>query len=367
MLEELIKEEAVTPYTIHLRSGREIECNVTGESDTQLVISRRGLTTTLERDSIESIESRSPESVRGDMERLALARATEIVDEGLIRHGKSWVAPEEKARRVQARLKRDEAEDARNRSETNKPAPTQSAGDLFNTKSDREKLGSLFSLLRKAKVIDADFFGGTLHMEDRSEDLPAGDSDNASLIAFEAKGRRLDISQLCSFLKLPVAASGLCNADVDASLDKRAPTTLSGNVEFTAEDVTIPPIPFAMLISPLNEKVGIAARISADDRIINIESLNLEGTAYSIWGGGAIHLSDRLDQSIIDCSFSVFANESPAMANTKLAGKSAQYILDALTATNKEIFVAFSGPLSAPEMRISSKSAPASFVWRFDK
>ncbi len=301
------------------------------------------------------------------MEKLALAQATEIVDKGLVRHGKNWIAPEDRARRVQARLERVEAEDASNRAGSNKQAPKRSAGESFNAKSDRDKLGSLLSLLRKAKVIDADFFGGTLHMEDHTEDLPAGDSDGTSLIAFEAQGRGLNISQLSSFLGLPLAASGRCDADVEASLDKRAATTLTGNVELTAEDVTIPPIPFAMLVSPLNEKAGIKATISANDGIITIESLSIEGTAYSIWGGGAIHLSDRLEQSIVDCSFSILAKESPTVTDKKMAGKSAQYILDVLTATNSEILADLSGSVSKPEMRIKSKSAPASLVWRFDK
>ncbi len=367
IFKELLEEETITADTIHLKSGREIDCDIISRSDAQLTISHRGVTTTLNRDAIESVEHRSPEDVRQETEKLAMARANEIVSLGLVRHGGLWITPEERARRMQAKPAPKESEQASTQTATEKPLPEEPGSQSFDERTDREKLESLLALVRKTKTVDADFFGGTLHIENRSKERARGNSDNASFIAFEAKGRQINLFQLSDFLRLPVAASGLCNASVDASLDERDPRTLSGEAQVIAEHVTIPPFATPMLVVPPNEEATVTATLSADKGAVVIKSLRLDGTAYSLEGGGIILLANRLEQSQVKCSFSILFNESPTVTDTRVVGKGAQYLLNALSASKREIPIKILGTLSAPEILLTHQSALGSVRWRLNQ
>ena len=367
ILEELRNEKSNKAYTIHFTSGREIECDIIGESDSDVTIRLGGLTATLQRDSIETIEHRPAEMAEKELEGLALARAMEIVDQGLVRHGQYWITPQEEARRKrkdQARETRTDTEgQVPERPESEKAEPDRVP---LNTKTDLEKLGVLLSLVREKKVVDADFFGGTLHMEDRSEQWPGDNSDNAFFVAFEAKARRLDVSLVSDFMQLPVAASGLCSADIEAALDERDPTALGGDTHVTCEQMTIPPFHVAMLLSPPNKDAALSASLSAEDGTINIKGFRLAGTAYSVWGEGIIRLSDKPEKSNIEASFSIILNEAPTVTDTRLLGKGGQYMLDALAATGKEIVIILSGPLSSPEVQLVADSAFGSLTVKLD-
>jgi hypothetical protein len=367
ILEELRNKESNKAYTIHFTSGREIECDIIGESDSDVTIRLGGLTAILQRDSIEKIEHRPAEMAEKELEGLALARATEIVEQGLVRHGQDWITPQEQARRRQRYQARKTSTDtegqAPKRPESEKAKPERLS---FNTKTDLEKLEVLLSLVREKKVVDADFFGGTLHMEDRSRRWPGHNSENASSVAFEAKARRLDVSLVSDFMRLPVAVSGLCSADIEAALDERDPTTLAGDAQVTCEQMTIPPLHFAMLLSPPNKNAALSVSLSAEDRTINIKRFRLAGAAYRVWGKGVVRLSDKLERSRIEASFSIILNEAPTVTDTRLLGKGGQYILDALATTGKEIVIIISGPLSSPEAQLVADSAFGSLSVKLD-
>lgn len=368
ILEGLREEEANKAYTIRLKSGKEFECDVVGESESQITIRLGGLTATLGRDTVESIERRSPETAKKELERHALARATEIVDQGLVRHGGGWITPQEKARRAQSIRRRDKTEQAdMQTTKTQEGSKRRQDRDSFNAKTDREKLESLLSLVREKKIVDADFFGGTLHIEDRSDRWPGGNTGKASFAAFEASAERVDLSQLCDFLQLSVAASGLCNADIEAAFDERDPTTLSGDAQVACEQMTIPPFAISMLLSPLNKDAALSAALSAEDGAVAVKNFRLDGAAYSVTGGGTVRLADKPEQSRIDGLFSIILNEPPTVTGTKLAGKGAQFLLDALVGSGKEVSVTLSGPLSAPEARLASDSAAGSLVLKLDQ
>lgn len=100
ILDELKKQGVLTPDIVYLKSGEELQCTILEESDTNVKIRYRGITATKEKDDIERIESRSPESVEAELREVALAQATKIVNEGLVRYGLEWITPEEKTERL---------------------------------------------------------------------------------------------------------------------------------------------------------------------------------------------------------------------------------------------------------------------------
>jgi hypothetical protein len=369
-LEDLRGENTRKPDTVRLKSGREIECIVVGESATQLTIKLDGFTATLEREEIESVERQSSQAAEEEMKKIALARAMEIVDQGLARDGSDWITPEEKARRSKQTVRRetpakpetqaDEASGETPVEETAKPI-----SDAFNAKTDREKLETLLSLLRVKGELSADFFGGALRIEDRTEQ-EANDSENPSFIAFEAKTDGLDISLLSEFLGLEITPSGLCDAGVEAAFDERDPSTLSGAALLACEELTIPSINVTMIRTPINRNGSLEATLTAEEGIIVIERLSLAGSAYRITGNAVIHLSDKPDKHSVEGTFTILLNEPPTFIGAGMSAKSAQYLIDALAAPGLEILVDISGPLSAPMLELTANTPVGAIVWKIE-
>ena len=363
VFEDLRRESALKPYTIHLKSGREIVCNVVGESDTQLTIKMDGFTATLDRESIESIERQSPRAA--EMKITALARATEIVDRRLVRDGEEWITPEEKARRSKkaGRRKspaRPEAQDG----EAPKGAAAKTESDDFNAKTDKEKLEALLALVRKKKVVNADFFGGALHIEDTAGDQP--DDEESSFVSFEARAEGLDVSQLFYFLKFDGAVSGECNADVEADFDQSDLSTLNGDAQVTCKKMTLPPIYLSSILTPPNKRAALEVVASAEDGTVIFRRLRLVGTAYNIEGTATIRLADTPEKSIIEGSFAIFLSEAPTFTDKGTSGNLAQYMLDTFAGSGAKLFLNLSGPLPNPNVELTADTPLGSVAWKIN-
>jgi len=365
---ELRKEGTIKTSTIYLKSGRAIRCDIVDESDEQVTIKLGGLTTSLDTKAIERIDRRPPEVVEKELKELALARATEIVDQGLVRHGNDWITPAERARRTQAAGKRKQTAGAKSKPVAHKKGQGKKRppGGLLVGKSDRKKLESLLSLVRKMGVIKADFFGGTLRLQDETGKFPASSSGNRSFVAFEADARRLDILKVCRFLQLPVAASGVCNVKVEAALDQRDFRTLDGDAHVSGRKMTIPPLDIAMFRSPRNQNAKLSASFSARDGVVTIEHLRIEGPAYSIEGDGTIHLAKRPEQSRIDGAFLIYMMEPPTVIEGKSLGKGTQFVIDAFVGSGQEFSVRLSGRVSAPKVELITESPFGALTMQLD-
>lgn len=363
LFEELRREKALKPYTIHLKSGGEIEGDIVDESDDRLTIKVGGMTAIIARESIERIER--PSSEAPEMKTTALAHATEIVDRGLVRDGKDWVTPEEKARRSKNVKPRKRPGRPEPRAEkTSDTAEAKPDSDDFKSKTDKEKLESLLALVRKKKVLDADFFGGTLHIEDNTGDQPNG--EESSFVSFEAQAEGLDVSQVFAYLKLDGKASGDCNADVEADFDQSDPSTLNGAAQVTCEKMTIPPIDLTMILTPRSERAALDFAASAEDGTVVIQRLRLIGTAYSIAGTATIRLADKPEKSSIEGSFAVVFNEPPTFTDEGASAQVAQYMLYALAGSGSEILVKLSGLLLDPNVELTADTPIGSIAWNLD-
>ena len=368
ILEDLRLEEARENYTVRLTSGREIKCDSVSESDAQVTVKVGGLTATFDRASVESIEHQSAEAAAKKMEQTVLPLATRVVDQGLVRHGTEWITPAEKAHRMQQNRARKETEQVKIHETETPKTPTAETGPAVPREiTDKEQLASLLSLVREKEVIDADFFGGTLHIEDRSGQWPGDDDDPSSIIAIEAQAEQIDIAQLCEFLKLDFDAAGICAADADGGVDMRNPRTLTGEAHITCGEMTIPPIDLSPLLSPRNKQVALSLGLLAEDGIITIESFQLVGTAYNVAGTGTIHIAKAPEHSPINGKFKITLKEAPTLADPQKGGKSMQYILDALAGSGTEIDVTLSGPISDPEVELVADSTIGSIAFQVGK
>ncbi|GAB4332257.1 MAG: hypothetical protein Kow0099_04060 [Candidatus Abyssubacteria bacterium] len=368
VMEQLREEEAITPYRITLKSGRAIDCDIIGESDTHLTIRYRGLTTTIERGAVETMEHRLPEVVERELRELAYARATEMVDRNFHLHGRYWIEPDrgeggQSPADVTALRTTDEENSGDSR---NSRLALQDNAESPDNQTEVEKLISLVSLAREHGVVKADFFGGTLWVKDRSDSRAGRESDSASFVALEAEARRMDLAQVCACLGLPIEVIGTGSADVEMALDGWSASTLAGNAEVTATEVAIPPLGLDTLLLPANQGV-LAVNLSAKRGIMVIENLLLAGTTYSISGNGIVRLSDDLEESVAEVSLSVKFDKAPVVTDTRLAGKGAQYLLDSLVASKKDIPVKISGPVVAPEIEVVYDSALGPLVLRLDR
>jgi hypothetical protein len=365
ILEEVRKEENLKAYTVRLTSGREIKCETVSEADNQVTIKLGGLTATFERESIESIEHQSADAANKEMEQMALARATQIVDQGLVRHGNDWITPAEKARRLQQSRARERAAATTVR-ETTVATPVETKQDFATRRpqTDQEKLKALLSLVREKQVVDADFFGGRLHIEDRGGQWPGGDDKDSSIIAFEAQAEQIDVAQLCEFLKLDFAAAGICEAEMDGGVDTRDPKTLTGEAHVTCREMTIPPIDLSPILSPSNENAALSLSLLAENGIITIEGFQVVGNAYNVVGNGTVRIADEPKQSPINGKFKIILKEAPTLADAGKAGKSMQYVLDALAGSGTEIDVTLSGPISDPKADMVADSAIGSIAFQ---
>ena len=93
---KLKQEEVATTDTLYLKSGRVLHCTIIEDLGLQWKVRYKGVTTTIEKADIDQIKHLSQQAVDMKMRRMSLEQAIRIVDTGLVRHGDTWITPEEK-------------------------------------------------------------------------------------------------------------------------------------------------------------------------------------------------------------------------------------------------------------------------------
>lgn len=265
--------------------------------------------------------------------------------------------------------------------------------------TDREKIESLFALARKKGELDADFFGGKLHLEDSSGEQ--SDDEESSSVSFDAQVEGLKIAQLFSFLahdgeepgdciadqaldfldlddnapgdcfsddlfnilKFDGVMSGDCNADIAFELDQGDSLSLSGGAEVTCEKMFIPAIDLGIVLLPPNEWVTFDFVFSAEGGKVIIKRLSLPGSAYSIMGELVITQSEKHEKDTIEALF-VFDLNKPVIYTEKgTAAKGVQYLLDALAASGAKLHLTLSGPLAGPKAELTADTPVGAIAW----
>ena len=206
-----------------------------------------------------------------------------------------------------------------------------------------------------------DFFGGMLWLDVRAEAVQDGVNE-PSFISFDARARGLDIAEICRFLGEDVVISGSCDADAEAELDERDPSTLKGKALVLGEKVEIPAIDAGALILPKNFEAKFTGKFSAKDGSIFVNKFRLEGLAYDLSGKGKIIISDPLDQSPLDCTFSIIFKEPPTITDEKLVDGGAEYVVGALVAAGTEIFFKLKGTARRPDVQFDPASSLGSLL-----
>ena len=210
--------------------------------------------------------------------------------------------------------------------------------------------------------MNADFFGGTLWLDLKTDNPAKSNPDNLSLFAFDARAREIDLGALCTFLDSSVLLSGVCNADAEGELDERNPATLKGQALFIGEDVAIPPLLIKGLIFPENSDVKFTAKLSAKNGTLFIEKLRLNGTAYKLSGKGEVKISEPLEHSPVSGSFSMVFHEPPIIIEERVADVGGEDIMDTLVESGAEIFFTVDGLARRPDVRLDPKTSLGSLL-----
>lgn len=223
---------------------------------------------------------------------------------------------------------------------------------------------SMLSLVRgELKVeINADFFGGSLWLDISTGSPSRLGSSESSHLAFDARARGVDIAKTSEFLGAGLQLLGDCDADVEGELNGRNLATLKGWAFARGRDIHMPPLDFDKVTLPENYDVEFAAKLSAREGKILIDQLLIDGTAYRMSGKGVIRISDPLEQSPIDCSFSVVFREPPTFIDRRFAGMGAEYLMDAIVESGAEVFFNLSGSVRKPEVDLDASSSIASIL-----
>ena len=121
---KLKEEEVATTDTIHLKSGRVLQCTVIDDLGAQLKVRYKGVTTTIAKTDIEKRTHLSQQAVDMKMRRISLEQAIATVDNELVFYGGEWITPEE--RDVRKRKAHAELQKAKRleKAEAGKPRPT---------------------------------------------------------------------------------------------------------------------------------------------------------------------------------------------------------------------------------------------------
>lgn len=216
---------------------------------------------------------------------------------------------------------------------------------------------SILSLLRGMvnAEMNSDFFGGLLWVKFRTEPSPEG-----SPVAFEARARKMDISQLCDFFQAPVKASGRCDLDVEAEVDEHDVRKLNGKALALGNQIEVPPLELDKLSLPTNREGKLNAKLSAGNGKILIQNFKFDGTAYNLSGQGEIILSEPFEQSRLKCSASGIFKEHFSINDDRLQG--AQQIADTLVATQSELFFKIGGTIEKPDVQLDAGSSVGSLM-----
>jgi len=366
VLEDLRKNGATTKDKIYLKSGAEIQGTVLEQFDTHIKVRYKGLTTTIEKEKIERIESRTAEEVERELQELALAQAKEIMRADLVRHGKEWITREEKADRIRSAGTEPGKEKivARKsvRTKTAQPkSPIHYDSKHFEGKTWQEKLEMIFALAREEESKTIDFFGGSLWLEIIDALPPDADAESAP-ITFEARARNLDVAQISTASGSPFKGSGIADADVEAEVDVvdiNDLTSLTGKALIAAKQIELSPVDLGLLRLPPNRKAGFNADLAAEDGSLLINGFRFEGTAYDLSGDGIIQIANPTEHSAIELSLLVLLKEAPTITDQALAQTGAAVIIDALVAGQTELPIKILGTLEKPEVQLDTSSVTA--------
>ena len=210
--------------------------------------------------------------------------------------------------------------------------------------------------------MNADFFGGTLWLDLKTENPAKSSSDVLSFFTFDARAREMDIAQVCTFFGSSIFVSGLCNADAEGELDERDPTTLKGQALLIGEEIGIPPLFIKGLILPENSDARFTAKLSAKNGTLLIEKLRLNGTAYKLSGNGEVKISDPLELSPINGSFSMIFHEPPIITEEQIADAGGEEMLETLVESGAEVFFTVNGPAKRPDVQLDPKTSLGSLL-----
>ncbi len=139
--ETLKKEEAITSHTLFLKSGEELDCTLIKDMGTHWKIRYKGMTTIIDKNKVESMKSRAPGSVETELQKMALERATIIVDRGLVRYEDEWITPEQKELRIHVAKTEAEIKKLEAQRRAGKEMPPQPEQATPKRKSTRPEVG----------------------------------------------------------------------------------------------------------------------------------------------------------------------------------------------------------------------------------
>jgi type II secretion system protein N len=221
---------------------------------------------------------------------------------------------------------------------------------------------SILSLLRGKldAEMNSDLFGGTLWMSVNARS-PLRAASKGFPSAFEARVRALDVSQICSFLQVPVAANGRLDADFDGTAPERKLALLIG------KDIDVASIETRRLILPANHNVELLAKLSAIEDKIFVEEFQSLGSAYEIQGKGVVTLAHPLELSQADGSFSIVFKENFTITDKRLAGNGAREIAAALVASRGKLTFRIEGTIGKPVARLDSVSSLGDALGRLNR
>jgi hypothetical protein len=80
LLVELRKGQETTRHTVLLKTGAELQCTILSDNAETLTVKYKGVTTRIDKEKVETIRQRTQEEIERELQALALARATDIVD-----------------------------------------------------------------------------------------------------------------------------------------------------------------------------------------------------------------------------------------------------------------------------------------------
>jgi len=243
---------------------------------------------------------------------------------------------------------------------TNLTVPIQAQGrnQIIEVKELSGKISLLSLFSGELKIgMNSDFFGGTLWL-DIDTATPSGSGfSTAYRVAFDARARGVDLALLSEFLKLDFDVSGFCDADIEGEVGGNDIRSLSGRALAIGRKIRVSSIDLGALATPANTDVDFKARLAAQEGTISIDALQLNGSAYDLKGKGTVHLSEPLDQSAIECSFSTVFKQLPTINDQALADAGAEYLLDALVDSEAEIFFTLTGVAGRPELKLDPSSS----------
>jgi type II secretion system protein N len=245
------------------------------------------------------------------------------------------------------------------------PIRAKGRNQIIEVKELSGKISILSLFSGELKVgMNGDFFGGTLWL-DIDTATPSGSGfTTASQVAFDARARGVDMSRLSEFLELDFDGSGFCDADIEGEVEANDIRSLSGRALAIGRKIRVSSIDLGALALPANTDVDLKTRLAAQEGKILIDALQSRGSAYDLKGKGTVHLSEPLEQSAIECSFSTVFKQPPTINDQSLADAGAEYVLEALVDSEAEVFFTLTGVAGRPELKLDPSSSIGALLRR---